>query len=238
MITRSLMLFLTLLVAVVGDPAQTMSGPSRPSLKIRFAVTDFAVSDTSNVAWNKADRVKIDRYWSGEKASDGRRVWARLLWSKTALYALFEANRGEPLVVSDKPDLTKKAMGLWDRDVVEIFVAPEKKEPRKYFEFEVAPTGEWLDVALDLTSGTRVSDWKYSSGMESFAEIQKDRIVAAVKIPWSAFGRTPKPGDAWVGNIFRCVGTDPDRGYLAWQPTFTEKPNFHVPEKFGDFRFL
>jgi alpha-galactosidase len=60
----------------------------------------------------------------------------------------------------------------------------------------------------------------------------------AIKIPWEALGRKPKPGDIWLGNIFRCVGSDPDRGYLAWQPTLTEKPNFHVPEKFGMFSFV
>jgi hypothetical protein len=48
----------------------------------------------------------------------------------------------------------------------------------------------------------------------------------------------PKSGDVWLGNLLRCVGRDPDRGYLAWQPTMTEKPNFHVPEKFGEFEFV
>ncbi|MGH9959146.1 MAG: carbohydrate-binding family 9-like protein [Pyrinomonadaceae bacterium] len=33
--------------------------------------------------------------------------------------------------------------------------------------------------------------------------------------------------------MFRCVGTGKDRGYLAWQPTRTEQPNFHIPKVFG-----
>ena len=209
-----------------------------PSLNIRKTNTDFAVSDLSNAQWKNAHRISVDRYWSGERAPEGRRFAARLLWSKAALYILFEANQAEPLVVSDKPDVKKKTMGLWDRDVVEIFAAPDTKEPRKYFEFEAAPTGEWLDVALDLTTGTRVSDWKYASSMESFARVETGKVVTAMKIPWSAFGKTPKSGDVWLGNLLRCVGKDPGRGYLAWQPTMTESPNFHVPEKFGEFRFV
>jgi hypothetical protein len=59
-----------------------------------------------------------------------------------------------------------------------------------------------------------------------------------MKIPWEAFGKKPSAGDVWVGNIFRCVGAGPDRGYLAWQPTMTETPNFHVTEKFGELKFL
>ena len=237
MLFRSVTFLLWLLSAFACGFAQTMSSPSKSSLNIKHISTDFAVSDLSNAQWKKADRILVDRYWSGERAPEGRRFSVRLLWSKTALYVLFEANREEPLVVSEKPDLTKKTIGLWDRDVVEIFVAPEAKEPRKYFEFEAAPTGEWLDVALDLTSGTRISDWKYASGMESFARVEPGRVVTAMKIPWSAFGKTPKAAEVWLGNLLRCVGKDPGRGYLTWQPTMTQQPNFHVPEKFGEFVF-
>jgi hypothetical protein len=215
-----------------------MSGRSKRSLNIRRTIADLSISDIGNNAWRKADLVAVDHYWSGAVAPEGRRFTARLLWSDTALYIRFEAAQGEPLVISDKPDRSKKVMGLWDRDVCEIFVAPDASEPRKYFEFEVAPTGEWLDVALDLTSGTRKSDWGYSSGMGSFARVESDKVVMAMKIPWKAFGKTPKAGDIWLGNILRCVGKDPGRGYLAWQPTMTPKPAFHVPEKFGEFKFV
>ena len=43
----------------------------------------------------------------------------------------------------------------------------------------------------------------------------------------------PQQGDRWRVNLFRCVGKDPDRGYLAWQPTKMPKPGFHLPEVFG-----
>ncbi len=209
-----------------------------PALNIAYIADEIEVSDVTNEEWKNGDRVLVGRYWSGAEAPAGRCFSARLLWSDAALYILFHANQEEPLVVSDMPDLTKKTIGLWDRDVCEIFVAPDTDERRKYFEFEVAPTGEWLDVVLDATSGERVPDWEYSSGFESFARIEPDRIVAAMKIPFSAFGQTPSVGDVWLGNIFRCVGKDPTRGYLAWQPTITPTPNFHVPECFGEFRFV
>lgn len=228
---------LLLLTAVPGVFAKTMSDGAKTSLKIEFIDRDFAVSDLSNSSWKKADSVSVKTYWSGSAAPPGRHFSARLLWSRSALYIRFEAEQIEALVISNKPDLTKKTIGLWDRDVCEIFVAPDATEPRKYFEFEIAPTGEWLDVALDSTSGARKSDWDYRSGMESSARIEAGRIIMAIRIPWSAFGRTPKAGDIWRGNLLRCVGKDPDRGYLAWQPTMTKEPAFHVPEKFGRFRF-
>jgi hypothetical protein len=160
-----------------------------------------------------------------------------MLWSASAIYVRFDANQTEPLVISDKPDLSKKTMKLWDRDVCEIFIAPDTREPRKYLEFEIAPTGEWIDLTIDMTGAERKTDWDFRSGMESAARVGKDRVVMAIKVPWSAFGRKPDRGDIWLGNIFRCVGSDPERGYLAWQPTKTTVPRFHVPEKFGEFEF-
>jgi hypothetical protein len=129
-------------------------------------------------------------------------------------------------------------MNLWERDVCEVFMAPDRNEPRRYFEFEIAPTGEWIDLAIDLTSGERLTDWNYRSEIEAGARIENNCVVMSIKIPWTAFGRKPDSGDVWLGNIFRCVGKEPDRGYLAWQPTFTEKPSFHVPKKFGEFVFV
>jgi hypothetical protein len=41
----------------------------------------------------------------------------------------------------------------------------------------------------------------------------------------------------WRINLFRCVGVGDDR-YLAWQPTYTAEPSFHVPEVFGWLDFL
>ena len=198
---------------------------------------DFLVSELDNKHWRTAKEMTVSHYWSGRLAPAGRQFKARLLWSDTALYVRFEANRADPLVISERPDLSKKTLGLWDRDVCEIFLAPDKREPRKYLEFEIAPTGEWVDVALDVTTGERKSDWEYKSGMESAVKVEKDKIVMAIKIEWRAFGKTPRVGDVWLGNILRCVGKDPGRGYLAWSPTMTKNPNFHVPQKFGRFVF-
>ncbi|MEQ1762942.1 MAG: carbohydrate-binding family 9-like protein [Pyrinomonadaceae bacterium] len=208
------------------------------SLRVTYAPIEINPADLSSINWSAADRVTVDQYWSGEKAPARRSFEGRLLWTATHLLARFDANQDEELVVSSNPDTSRKVMNLWDRDVVEIFVAPDRNQPRKYFEFEAAPTGEWLDVAIDSTCGSRVSDWEYKSGMVTAAKIEDGRVVMAMKLPWTAFGKKPEPGDVWLGNILRCVGKDPDRGYLAWSSTMTDEPNFHVPERFGEFHFI
>lgn len=206
-------------------------------IKIAHVKNDFSVSEIDDKSWEKAENVLIDKYWSGESAPVGRRVKTKILWSKTALYVRFEASQTEPLVVSDPPNLKTKTLKLWDRDVCEIFLAPNRAEPRKYFEFEIAPNGEWIDLGIYQKPDERITDWDYRSEMQSAARIEKDKVWMAIKIEWKAFGATPKAGDIWRGNLFRAVGKDPTRGYLAWMPTETPEPSFHVPEKFGEFEF-
>jgi len=207
-------------------------------IEISHVKKDFPIAELDNAVWENAEEVLIEKYWSGKAAPKGRHFTAKLLWSDSAFYIRFEANQAEPLVVSKAPNLKSKTKGLWDRDVCEIFVAPNSKEPNKYFEFEIAPNGEWIDLEIHRMSDERKTDLDYQSGMESAAKIEIDKVLMAMKIQWKAFGKTPKVKDIWKGNLFRCVGSGETRGYLAWSPTKTEMPNFHIPEAFGEFEFL
>ena len=229
------LLFLILLVMANVD-AQNSHSVKTP-IRISHLDTDFSETSLDNASWQKAPGVVTGTYWSGAAASAGRQFKTKLLWSNTALYVRFEATRAEPLIVSENPDLTKKTMGLWERDVCEIFIAPDRSLPNRYFEFEVAPTGEWVDLGIKIKGEKRETDQGYSSGMLSAAKIEKDKVVMVIKVPWAAFGKNPAKGDVWAGNLFRCVGQGPERGYLAWRPTKTAKPNFHVPSAFGELLF-
>ena len=222
-----------LLIYACSAIAQT-----KMTAKIVHIKADFSISELENKAWDKAKTVPIDKYWSGKNAPKGRQFKAKFLWSETALYVRFEANQREPLIVSETANLKGKTKGLWDRDVCEIFLAPNKTEFRKYFEFEIAPNGEWIDLGIYQMPDKRETDWDYASGMESKSLIGKDKVWMAIKIEWKAFGKAPKTGDVWLGNIFRCIGAGETRGYLAWSPTLTKGPNFHVPDKFGEFEFV
>lgn len=218
--------------------AKKMKKKSKSVIAVNFLSEDFPISELDNKSWETAKETLIGKYWSGKIAPDSRHFKAKLLWSRAALYVRFEANQTEPLIVSETANLKSKTKGLWDRDVCEIFLAPNKDEPRKYFEFEIAPNGEWIDLGIYQKPDERITDWEYNSEMKSKVLIEKEKNVMAIKIEWKAFGKTPKAGEKWMGNIFRCVGSDETRGYLAWQPTKTKTPSFHVPEKFGEFEFV
>ena len=202
-------------------------------IEARHTSVDLNAGDLQSAAWHQARPVKIDRYWSGDLAPTSRHAEARILWSSAALHIRFVCHQGEPLVVSAIPQTAKKTMGLWDRDVCEIFIAPDPNVAERYLEFEAAPNGEWLDVAIHWTSEKRESDWEFHSHMTTAAQIEKDRVTIAMRIPWNHWIHEPQTNERWRVNLFRCIGSDPTRGYLAWQPTRTEEANFHVPQVFG-----
>lgn len=208
----------------------------RIKTNIQYRSNDFSISDMGNSSWKSAAPIQVTTYWNGSIVPAGRQFETQMLWSETSLYVRFDANQSEPLVVSENPELAQKTMRLWDRDVCELFLAPDASEPRRYAEFEIAPTGEWLDLMVDWTK-SEPRDWEYLSQMESATRVEPVKVTMAIKIPWSAFGGKPKGGDVWLGNIFRQVGSGDTRGYLAWSPTMTPEPQFHVPEKFGEFLF-
>ena len=210
-----------------------MTANIKQIIEVRHSKTDLPVHDLKSTAWNSAQPVQIDHYWSGDLAPASRHAEARILWSRKALHIRFVGHQAEPLVVGTVPQTAKKTMGLWDRDVCEIFLAPDEAVVERYFEFEAAPNGEWLDVAIHWTPEKRESDWEFDSHMTTASQVERDRITIGMRIPWNHWIHEPQRGERWRVNLFRCIGSDPTRGYLAWQPTLTPKANFHVPQVFG-----
>lgn len=208
-----------------------------PAIVARYVDRPLAESDFENQIWQECQPVAITQYWSGEPAPSSRHAEAKICWSNEALHVRFVCNQHEPLIVSTDPRTDKKTLGLWDRDVCEIFVAPDPSNPWRYFEFETAPTGEWVDLGITLTPSGRKTDWDFASGLSTAAKVEQDRLTIGMRIPWSEAIPRPDQGEVWRVNLFRCVGPEsPDR-YLAWQPTRTPEPNFHVPSAFGWLRF-
>ena len=199
--------------------------------------TRINTDDFDSELWQQCEPVTIAHLWSGAPAPVERQAEARICWSDEALHVRFVCHQHEPLIVAAEPQTNRKTLGLWDRDVCEIFIAPNPDNPSRYFEFEAAPTGEWVDLGIVLATEGRLTDWDYNSGFSVSASVEETRIKVAMSIPWSNSIPKPNPEDLWLINLFRCVGPEaPDR-YLAWRPTRTPEPNFHVPEAFGSLIF-
>jgi hypothetical protein len=164
----------------------------------------------------------------------------RGFWTDTYLYLLFQC----PYKVLN---LWLPAMGggprvkLWDRDVVEMFLGSDWTNIRHYREFEIAPTGDWIDLAIDLDKQSYDHTWR--SGWKTTARIDKKAKIwyAAAKIPLTAVSdQAVTAGTKWRANLYRIdgLGEDPQRHFMCWQPTcvVNRDPN-HVPENFGTIVF-
>jgi len=164
----------------------------------------------------------------------------RSFWTDTNLYFLFKC----PYTVLNlftPPNNREPRVGLWDRDVVEMFLGYDWTHIRHYREFEIAPTGDWIDLAIDLDRKSYDHSWR--SGWHTMARIDEGHKVwyAAAQIPLKSVSPEPvHDGTKWRGNLYRIdgLGPDPRRHFLCWQPTCAPKHDSnHVPEHFGTLIF-
>ena len=161
-------------------------------------------------------------------------------WTDTDLYLFFRCPYRE-LNLFLPANHAGPRVGLWDRDVVEMFLGDDWQNIRHYREFEIAPTGDWIDLAIDLDKESYDHSWR--SGWETLARIDEKQKVwyAAARIPLKAISsQLVRAGTKWRMNLYRIdgLGADPVRHFLCWQPTCVQNrdPN-HVPEHFGTVIF-
>lgn len=196
------------------------------------AMTPPLAADFTHPAWRVAMPLAIDHLWNGTPAPVELTTTARLLWTATDLWVGFDCGFTE-LDVDETPDAAVERVGLWDRDVCEIFVrSAHEPHGASYKEFEVAPTAQWCDLAIHQP---RLDvDWRWQSGMRTAAAIDAAAACwrAVMQIPFAAFGGAPRPDQAWHANLFRIGRVERERRYLAWAATGTPAPDFHVPARF------
>jgi len=223
-----------------ATPPVCVVGEERASFAIRHVSgsPELTLDPDANV-WRHAAVQYLSRDCTRQTDYPNLKTQIRAFWTDTDLYFLFRC----PYDVLNlwPADNSKPHVNLWDRDVVEMFIGYDWQNIKHYREFEMAPTGDWIDLAIDLNRDSYDSNWR--SGWKTMARIDKQTKTwyAAAKIPLSSIGG-PKaePGTRWRINLYRIdgLGADPQRHFLCWQPTCVEHrdPN-HVPEHFGTLAF-
>lgn len=216
--------------------------PNKTSVRGNFTVEVVAnhVSEAipldaarSVLAWQGAKPISFCSDWQGKNADPGRETQVRVLWSAQYLYLRFECRYRELFLFEDS-DPNGRRDHLWDRDVAEAFLQPDSSRESFYREFEISPNGMWVDLEIfpgglaDLHSGLR----------RSVALDEKSRTwTAELAIPMGSLTTKFDSSAIWRANFYRVEGRSEPRAYLAWQPTRTPQPNFHVPSAFGKLRF-
>jgi hypothetical protein len=133
---------------------------------------------------------------------------------------------------------------LWKEDVVEVFLAPAGLT--RYYELEVNPLGTTFDAVVDSPDGDRETmsvdtGWTCKGLRASIRRVTEGNIVMVdtmLAIPFASLERGgPRPGESWRANVFRIDRSPEGDMFAAWSPTGRRPPDFHVPDRFGTFRF-
>ena len=185
--------------------------------------------------WKAAPVMMLEQETVGGAVISEVATTCRALWSDKFLYLSYQCpftqldDYGKP----GKTERIKSPQALWDKDVVELFVAPDTEHLGEYTEYEWAPNGE----ALDLRIRRPTSDFSWSSGMEWKVRVDPKRHewVCEVRIPLAALSALPPgAGTKWRVNLYRIDRAH--RAFLAMNPTLTG--TFHAADRFGWLEFL
>lgn len=238
---RLCLFFLLIGLAGGAQPPPCVVESSRAEFQIGHVAGEpkLTVDENADV-WKKAASQKMWKDCSRKLEYLDSTTTIKGFWTDSDLYLLFRCPYKE-LNLFLPADHSGPRVSLWDRDVVEMFLGDDWQNIRHYREFEIAPTGDWIDLAIDLDKQSYDHNWR--SGWTTMARVDEAHKVwyAAARIPLKAVsGQAIKAGTKWRMNLYRIdgLGADPVRHFLCWQPTCVQNrdPN-HVPENFGTLIF-
>ena len=208
-----------------------------------IAVHDAPLIDGGNDSvWDQAVVLPWSTDWQGQPV--GVNTTVRALWHATqdatpaTLYLRWELD--DAALAASGTDQTRpidqERIDLYVEDCIELFLAPDAKQPTKYFEIEVGPYGHFFDLAINRSAPTAAlrSDASWSGGLRigTSRDAANHRAVIEVAITAPEISQVLRAGATLPIGLYRMEGKKP-RQYLAAFPTNTPKPNFHVPSAFG-----
>ncbi len=235
--------FIFLRPAGTGGDSMSEASPytSNSRIQSKRSARDFVPDgDLSKNEWKEAEWVRFDHDMSGKKHFPEAETAVAALWTDAYVYFAFHAMYTS-LNIFEGEDTTKERWELWTRDVVEVFVNPEPERVNHYYEFEVAPNNQWIDLEIDKDKDP-FNDAGWDSGYEHATRIDTQAHVwtCEMRIPLKSMNaRTPVPGTAWRINFYRAdgPGEDSQRRFMSWS-TIPEGRSFHAPTRFGIIRFV
>jgi len=208
----------------------------------KFLAADFVPNgDLSKDVWKDATRVTLgDRF--SHKPLPGSEMQVASLWTPRYIYLAYWC-RFRSLNIYEGEDPAKERWELWNRDVVEAFLNPQPDRFLHYYEFEVAPNNQWIDLEIDLSKNP-MNDAAWNSHFEHSTKLDAEHKswTAEMRIPASSMNAgVIKAGDEWRINLYRCdgQGDDTKRRFLSWSPLPAGKnESYHQPAAFGLLKFV
>jgi hypothetical protein len=198
--------------------------------------------DLERAFWTGAKRIRFDESAFSRTNHPEAETLVASRWTHKYLYLAFWCHYQDLNTYMDE-DPGPERWELWEKDVVEAFINPTPDHPSHYYEFEVAPNNQWLDLEIDLAQHP-FTDLHWNSGFRHETRIDVARHVwtAEMRIPVASMAATGADGTEWKVNFYRCDGAGPEasRHSLSWGalPLNLPEHSFHQPASFGIIRFI
>jgi len=131
---------------------------------------------------------------------------------------------------------------IWEDSCVEFFISFDNRETYYNLEFNVLGTGLIGYGSANKESRNRLSPNDILT-VDTFSQIKtvkgKKNWKLILVIPFTLFGTTASElkGKTIAANFYKCGDGLPNPHFVAWNNIDFPKPNFHLPEFFGEIKF-
>lgn len=196
--------------------------------------------------WQGISPLQIKNYM-GEKPEHFPEVQAKLAYDDEAIYVIFKVNDRYVKAVAQK-----NQDGVFKDSCVEFFFSPETDSKKGYFNLEMNCGGKMLfhHQMKPRTDSRHISpeaidqiDVAHSLPAMVDPEIT-DPVTWTVeyRIPFEILKEyhdydTPQSGTVWRANLYKCGDDTSHPHWLTWAPVDFPRPNFHLPDSFGELKF-
>ena len=246
--------FLTMLSALgwltMGNMAQA-AVHQRPDPPAKYRPVALKKAMTIDANWNKdawkgSDILRIERPM-GDIPKFTPVVEARMAYDKENVYVIFRVQ--DRYVRSVVQEYNGNVSG---DSCVEFFFAPDPSRPLCYFNLEVNAGGTPLIfyITKPMSGLTKLLpeeisqiEIAHSLPRVVFPEIEEPVTwTVECRIPYSILEKytpvaKPGPGIQWKANFYKTGSRTSSPNYLTWSPVEFERPNFHLPQYFGNIDF-
>ena len=202
------------------------------------------LADPDAPFWKGVPGIVIDRRIDSREPVPSLKSDVRSRWTDKYLYMIgvcpYEKSNLRP-----NPVTNVETHRLWEHDVLEVYIGANFKDITKYYELQVSPQGEYLDMKIDQTKEViGVGDerlWDSGWQVKSRHEPTQRIWYGEFRIPIAAIDSRPaKVGNEFRINVYRLQGPHPERparrDFIAWQPTGEYHP--HRPLHFGRLKLV
>lgn len=173
---------------------------------------------------------------SGPEDFTRAQVFAKLQCSDSTLKVQFSVLSKVPANVNPALPFDQAAPGLWNTDVVEIFLRLSHDGP--YYEFQVSPLGQFFELEIIRPRVELNSEYKSHGKFEAQSLSSTEGEYswsASFLIPlqsFPSFTQNEFKIEKLEGGLFAILGTPQQRSYYSAFLPPQRVPDFHKPEFF------